>query len=184
MTPTAIHGNRDMKLMCQMPYLAYLCPLKGDRPDNFNPKKDQDKELFEDFDGTNFIWASQAQVSESLERHRLLATTNVPGQYHSRFILFQSSMGNLIKGKWHQLETSMKRFPLNLISECFTDEIEAKVKERITQAATYGHKELKLFEAREELAVIGVICGTYFNKARDLSDHCDTMHGVPTSHFE
>ena len=47
MTPSATHGNRDKKLMCQMPYLAYLCPLKGDRPDNFNPEKDQDKELFE-----------------------------------------------------------------------------------------------------------------------------------------
>ena len=85
-----------MKYRCQIPYITYLCPLKGDRPDDFDPLRERDKEIFEDFDGTNLIWAAQTQVSESLENHRLLATTNVPGQYHPRFISFQSSMGTLV----------------------------------------------------------------------------------------
>ena len=59
MTHPAIHGGEDMKFRCQIPYIAYLCPLKGDRPDDFVPPEEQDKELFEDFDGTNFIWAAR-----------------------------------------------------------------------------------------------------------------------------
>ena len=46
MTQEAIHGNVDMKYRCPIPYIGYLCPLKGDRPDGFVPEREQDKELF------------------------------------------------------------------------------------------------------------------------------------------
>ena len=102
MTNPVIHGDglQDMKYRCQMPYIAYICALKGGRPDDFIPPNDRDKEICEDFNGINFIWTDQAKVSESIENHQLLATTNVPGQYHPRLISPQSSMGSLKKGKW------------------------------------------------------------------------------------
>ena len=58
MTLPAIHGDglQDMKYRCQIPFIAYLCALRGDRPEDFVPTKDRDKEIFEDFNGTNFIW--------------------------------------------------------------------------------------------------------------------------------
>ena len=59
MTEEAIHGSVNTKYRCPIPYIAYLCSLKGDRPDDFDPDKPEDKPLFEDFDGTNFIWALQ-----------------------------------------------------------------------------------------------------------------------------
>ena len=102
MTEPAIFGDglHERRYRCQQPYIAFICALKGDRPDDYIPAEPRDKELFEDFDGTNFIWASQTEVAESLEKHRLLATTNVSGQYHPRFISPESSMGTLIKGEW------------------------------------------------------------------------------------
>ena len=51
MTEDAIHGNVNMKYRCPFPYIAYLCSLMGDRPDNFDPDKPEDKPLFEDYDG-------------------------------------------------------------------------------------------------------------------------------------
>ena len=100
MTEDAIHGNVNMKYRCPFPYIAYLCSLMGDRPDNFDPDKPEDKPLFEDYDGTNFIWTQQKDVSRALEKHRLLATTNVHGQYHPRFISPESSMGSMHGGSW------------------------------------------------------------------------------------
>ena len=72
MTNLAIHGDglKEMKFRCQVPYLAFLCALKGDRPDNYKPPEDKDKEIFEDFDGTNFIWTDQTEVSKALETNK------------------------------------------------------------------------------------------------------------------
>ena len=69
MTDPAILGDglQERKYRCQQPYIAFLCALKGDRPDDYIPTEDKDKELFEDFDGTNFIWADQANVSTLVE---------------------------------------------------------------------------------------------------------------------
>ena len=67
MTEDAIHGSVNMKYRCPFPYIAYLCSLTGDRPDNFDPDKPEDKPLFEDYDGTNFIWTQQKDVSRALE---------------------------------------------------------------------------------------------------------------------
>ena len=73
-----------------------------------------------------------------------------------------------------------KRLPLNLLKECFTKDVETQVKNRIHQAAIDGHDELKAFEAREELGVLGIICGTYFKTTRDLYQHCGSMQGLST----
>ena len=83
MTGTAIHGDglQEIKFRCQVPYIAYLCALKGDRADNYTPPNDCDKEIFEDFDRTNFIWAKQTEVSKSLEKNKYLTTAHVPGEY-------------------------------------------------------------------------------------------------------
>ena len=80
MTDLAIHGDglKEMKFRRQVPYLAFLCALKGDRADNYTPPEDKD------FDGTNFIWADQKEVSKSLEAHKLLATLPIPGSYRPR----------------------------------------------------------------------------------------------------
>ena len=74
--------------------------LKGDRPDNYDPSKPEDKPLFQEFDGTNFIWAKQKDVSRALAKHQLLATINVTGQHHPRFISPESSMGSIQEGSW------------------------------------------------------------------------------------
>ena len=58
LTNLAIHGDREMKYRCEVPYIAVLCPLKADRPDDYN-FEEKDEPIFEDFDGTNFIWTSQ-----------------------------------------------------------------------------------------------------------------------------
>ena len=184
MTEDAIHGNVNMKYRCPFPYIAYLCSLTGDRPDNFDPDKPEDKPLFEDYDGTNFIWTQQKDVSRALEKHRLLATTNVHGQYHPRFISPESSMGSMHGGSWQQLEADLKRLPSNLIQDCFTDDTATRIRARIDQAAGYGHEILKPYEAPEELAVIGVICGTHFSNTTDLNKHCDIMHGAPIARFQ
>ena len=94
---------------------------------------------------------------------------------------FESSTGSLKNGRWHQNVIGNKRLPTNLLKDCFTEDMKTKVKNRIHQAATQGHDELKPFEAREELGVLGVICGTYFKNPRDLYLHCDNMHGLSTA---
>ena len=111
---------------------------------------------------------------------KYLATSPIPGSFRPRLISFESSTGSLRDGKWHQNVTGNKRLPLNLLSDCFTDEVKAKVRNRIQQAATQGHQELKAYEAREELGVLGVICGTHFKTTRDLYQHCESMHGIST----
>ena len=165
LTDLAIHGDnsQEMKFRCEVPYLAFLCALKGDRPDNYEPPEPKDKEIFEDFDGINFQWTSQAEVSKSIETNKYLAQSYVPGEYRPRLISFESSTGSLRNGRWQQNVTGNKRLPLNLLKDCFTDEVKTKVKNRIQQAATLNHQELKSFEVREELGALGIICGTYFS---------------------
>ena len=60
----AIHGDgsNEWKLRCQVPYVAYINAMKGDRADNYEPREDKDKALFEDFDGVNLIWTDQKEV--------------------------------------------------------------------------------------------------------------------------
>ena len=107
MTNLAIHGDgfQEMKFRCQVPYIAFLNAMKGDRADNYVPPEDKDKALFEDFDGINFIWTDQIEVSKSVEANKYLATSSVPGGYHPRLISFESSTGSLKDGRWHQNET-------------------------------------------------------------------------------
>ena len=47
MTNLAIHGDgfQEMKFRCQVPYLAFLCAIKGDRADNYEPPEDKDLSL-------------------------------------------------------------------------------------------------------------------------------------------
>ena len=69
LTNLAIHGDgfKEMKYRCEAPYLAFMCALKGDRPDTYEPPdKDKDKVIFDDFDGANFIWTRQEDVSKSV----------------------------------------------------------------------------------------------------------------------
>ena len=70
--------------------------------------------------------------------------------------------------------------PLDLIKDCFTRNIETQVIERVDRAAAYGDEELKQFEVREELGVLGIICGTFFKSTCDLYSHCETMHRIST----
>ena len=71
MTEPAILGDglQERKYRCQQPYIAFLCALKGDRPDDYIPTEDKDKELFEDFDGTNFITGTGSQLDRSPSVH-------------------------------------------------------------------------------------------------------------------
>ena len=182
MTDLAIHGDESQEMIyrCQVPYIAYINAMKGDRADDYEPQEEKDKALFEDFDGINLIWTSQKEVSKSLEVNKYLASSYVPGEHYPRLISLESSTGSLRNGKWRQNVIGNKRLPLNLLTECFTEDVKTKIKNRIREASRGGHDELKPFEAREELGVIGVICGTYFKTTRDLYQHCQSMHGIST----
>ena len=182
LTNLAIHGDgsNEWKLRCQVPYVAYINAMKGDRADNYEPREDKDKALFEDFDGVNLIWTDQKEVSKSMEVNKYLATSYVPGEHYPRLISLESSTGSLKNGKWEQNIIGNKRLPLNLLRDCFTRDVETRIKNRIREAAIGGHEELKTFEAREELGVVGIICGTYFKTTRDLYQHCQSMHGIST----
>ena len=182
MTPLAIHGDgsKEMKHRCQVPFIAYINAMKGDRADDYEPREDKDKALFEDFDGINLIWTDQKEVSKSLEVNNYLANSYVPGEHYPRLISLESSTGSLRNGKWEQNVIGNKRLPLNLLRECFTEDVKTRIKNRIREASDGGHDELKTFEAREELGAIGIICGTYFKTTRDLYQHCQSMHGIST----
>ena len=83
MTDLAIHGDESQEMIyrCQVPYIAYINAMKGDRADNYEPQEDKDKALFEDFDGINLIWTSQKEVSKSMEVNNYLANSYVPGEH-------------------------------------------------------------------------------------------------------
>ena len=162
---------------CEVPYLAFMCALKGDRPEPYEPPdKDKDKEIFDDFDGVNFIWTKQEDVSKSVETNKFLASSYVTGEFKPRLISFESSTGSLRDGKWQQNSVGNKRLPLTLMEDCFTDEVKTKVKNRIHEAATQGNEEVKAYEAREELGTLGIICGTYFKTTSDLHRHLSLIH--------
>ena len=62
------------------------------------------------------------------------------------------SSGSLKNGKWEQNVIGNKRLPLNLLTECFTKDVETRIKNRIREASIGGHDELKTFEAREAVS--------------------------------
>ena len=157
MTDLAIHGSPEMKIRCQVPYIAHINAMKGDRAEDYEPKEAKDKALFEDFDGVNLIWTDQKEVAKSMEVNNYLATSYAPGEHYPRLISLESSTGSLKNGKWYQNAIGNKRLPLKLLKECFTDDVKTRIKNRIREAADGGHEELKPFEAREELGVLGVI---------------------------
>ena len=139
MSHEAIHGSDDMKFRCQIPYVAFMCALRGDRPEDFASPKLEDAEIFEDFDGTNFIWTSQDTSCKAMEIQRFLATTSVPGENFPRFISPQSSMASLNDGAWTQLEIEDRLLPTDFIKACFTEQVQDQVIERIRFAEGYGH---------------------------------------------
>ena len=49
MTDLAIHGSPEMQVRCQVPYIAHINAMKGDRAEDYEPREAKDKALFEDF---------------------------------------------------------------------------------------------------------------------------------------
>ena len=133
LTDLAIHGDesQEMKYRCPVPYIAYINAMKGDRADDYEPQEEKDKALFEDFDGINLIWTSQKEVSKSIEVNKYLASSYVPGEHYPRLISLESSTGSLKNGKWQQNVIGNKRLPLNLLRDCFTKDVETRIKNRV-----------------------------------------------------
>ena len=72
MTEEAIKGSENMNIQCQIPFVAFMCRQKNERPEGCKLRT-QDEQLLKQYDGTNFIWTDHEDVVDSLREHRLTA---------------------------------------------------------------------------------------------------------------